>query len=74
MTKAERVRSIQNRMVAKILTVNDLCPDGEHKEAMRKTVKAAVYTGVEDILNALDYHQADEGTVLRGQYDQRKGL
>jgi len=59
------LEGIKNRCIRAILEVNDLCPDGKQKGAMRAITMTAVNTAFHEVRNAFDHKQARVSTGER---------
>lgn len=62
---SDALDGIKNRCIRAILEVNDLCPDGRQKGAMRAITMTAVNTAFHEVRNAFDNQQAGVPTGRR---------
>lgn len=61
---------IRNRIIARILAVNDICPDKAHAMAMRAVVMAAVNEGFNEVHDKQSQQAtggAEGGSTPKGQ-------
>ena len=62
---AAELDGIKNRCIRAILEVNDLCPEGKQRGAMRAITMTAVNTAFHEVRNAFDNQQAGVSTGKR---------
>lgn len=59
MMDRDDLRHIKNKCIGRILAVNDLCPDDEHRQLMRQTVLSNINLAFRDVEDAVNDNQTD---------------
>ena len=52
----DNLKRIKNKLIGRILSVNDLCKDEKHRQLMRETVLSNVNLAFRDVEDAFDDH------------------